>query len=236
MPARGRDLAMAVMAMAMCAMCASALKNIKKKYITLSSLYHSITGARLDADRYLFGRPPARLPVPIMLLALDDGTFTHTAVAFLALPALARLLRTCTRARGLLRAELRLRTERVTAVARTLVPPLATGLYAVFRNQFSSFSRTDTVGENGDVRCVIHITNRNREFNAVGFRLQTSGGRIQCVSWRESQSRGTGVDREHTVAFFPDTALAGAYAFEGAAGSYANGIVACLRALGLLWL
>ena len=35
MPARGRDLAMAVMAMAMCAMCASALKNIEKKYITL---------------------------------------------------------------------------------------------------------------------------------------------------------------------------------------------------------
>ena len=171
-----------------------------------------------------------------MLLALDDGALTHTAVAFLALPSLAMLLRTCTRARGLLRAELRLRTERVTAVARTLVPPLATGLYAVFRNQFSSFSRTDTVGEDGDVRCVIHITNRNREFNAVGFRLQTSGGRIQCVSWRESQSRGTGVEREHTVAFFPDTALEGAYVFEGAAGSYANGIVACLRALGQLWL
>jgi len=215
-----------------CAMCANALKNIKK----INTPSPAQDSKRLDADRYLLGIPPARLPVPIMLLALDDGTFTHTAVAFLALPALARLLRTCTRARGLLRAELRLRTERVTAVARMLVPPLAIELYVVFRNQFSSFSRTDTVGENGDVRCVIYITNRNQEFNLVGFRLQTSGGRIQCVGWRESQSRNTGVKREHTVTFFPDTALAGAYAFEGAAGSYANGIIACLRALDLLWL
>ena len=170
------------------------------------------------------------------MLVLDDSTFTHAAVSFLALPVLARLLCTCTWARDLLHEEVRVRTERMTAVARSLVSPLATELYAVFRNQFSSFSRNDTVSENGDLRCVLYITNRNLEFNAVGFRLHTSGGRIQCVSWRESQSRSTGVERERTLAFFPDTALAGAYAFEGGPGSYANGIVACLRALDLLWL